>query len=151
VLVIVSHDNKKISSTDGMEGISTSPYWKDRIKRIPYKIQKIQEIFQEKNFQKLGELIEEDCLDMHHVMQTQNPPLFYWNEVTRRIMDAVIEWRKQGVLVYFTIDAGPNIHLICEKEQVKNVIKRITTIDGVELIIVNSVSEGTHCINTHLF
>ena len=51
---------------------------------------------------------------MHAVMQSQVPPLNYWNDATVHIMNAVREWRKKGVAAYFTIDAGPNVHIIYE-------------------------------------
>jgi diphosphomevalonate decarboxylase len=151
ITVLVSREAKKISTTEGMEGISTSPYWQHRINDIPERMVRIKQAFQEKNMKHLGEVIEEDCLDMHHVMQTQAPPLYYWNEGTKSVMNAVSAWRTQGVSVYFTIDAGPNVHLICEDTQEHEVIKRARSIQGVESIITNSVSTGTRCVDTHLF
>jgi diphosphomevalonate decarboxylase len=151
VIAVVSKEAKKISTTAGMDGITTSPYWKKRIANIPERILRVKQSFQEKNFQLLGEVIEEDCLDMHQVMQTQTPVLQYWNKGTKNIMDAVIHWRNQGVSVYFTIDAGPNVHLICEEQAKTEVIKRIQKIKGIQSIITNTASIGTHCINTHLF
>lgn len=151
IVVLVSREAKKISTTEGMEGAVTSPYWQQRMHDIPDRMARIKQAFQEKNMKHLGEAIEEDCLDMHHVMQTQSPPLYYWNEGTKSVMNAVSEWRRQGVPVYFTIDAGPNIHLICEDTEVLEVIKRVRSMQGVESIITNSVSTGTHCVDTHLF
>lgn len=151
VVVIVSRDAKKISSAEGMDGIYTSPYWQNRMKSIPERVLRVKQAFQKKNFKKLGECIEEDCLNMHHVMQTQTPPLYYWNEATKNIMQAVVDWRNKGVPVYFTIDAGPNVHLICEEKQAKVVGERIQYVEGVQSIITNTVSTGTHCVENHLF
>ena len=114
ILVIVDTQMKKVSSTAGMETISTSPYLSLRLAAIPLRLRNMKQAFDEKNFSRLGEIMEEDCLDMHHVMQTQTPPLFYWNDATKRIMEAVRGWRKNGLSVYLTIDAGPNVHIICE-------------------------------------
>jgi diphosphomevalonate decarboxylase len=99
-----------------------------------------------KNFQQFGEILEEECLDMHHVMQTQVPPLFYWNDTTKNIMEAVIGWRKTGVPVYFTIDAGANVHLICEAKDEKKTMKLLQKISGVNKIIVNTPAEGAHIV-----
>lgn len=151
IVVLVSREAKKISTTEGMEGILTSPHWRDRMNAIPERMARIKRAFQEKNMKHLGEIIEEDCLDMHHVMQTQSPQLYYWNEGTKNIMKEVSVWRKQGVPVYFTIDAGPNVHLIYEEKQEQDVIKRVKSIRGVESIIVNGVSTGTRCVDSHLF
>jgi diphosphomevalonate decarboxylase len=134
-----------------MEGIQTSPLWQHRIQSIPERMKRLLKAFKTKNFQLLGTIIEEDCLDMHQVMQTQNPPLFYWNEETERIMHTIVDWRKHGIPIYFTIDAGPNVHLICENEYAKEVGERIKHIVGVQSVISNCVSKGTYCIEKHLF
>jgi len=151
VIAVVSKDGKKISSTDGMDKIKTSPYLKERIQQIPGRITRLLQAFKDKNFTVFGEVIEEECLDMHHVMQTQNPPLLYWNEVTKQIMKAVIDWRSQGLWVYFTIDAGPNVHCICDEKDAHIVKDRLQLINGVQSVISNRVTTGARCIDTHLF
>lgn len=151
VLVIVDYKMKKVSTTEGQTGVKTSPFWRDRVRGIPEKIEKTKVALKEKDFRGLGELIEEDCLDMHHVMQTQNPPLFYWNNATKTIMEAVVGWRKQGLPVYFTIDAGPNVHLICEAKDEEAVVKKAREITGGENVIVNKPAQGAHLVQNHLF
>lgn len=151
VLAIVDYHMKKVSTTEGQKGVKTSPLWRERVRSISEKIEKTKVALNEKDFQMLGEIIEEDCLDMHHVMQTQNPPLFYWNDTTKKIMDAVASWRKQGLAVYFTIDAGPNVHLICEGKDEKHVVDAVKTIAGIQEVIVNQPAKGAHIIESHLF
>lgn len=151
ILVIVDSSMKKVSTSDGMETITTSPYLSSRLTAIPQRMNAMLEAFQEKDFAKFGAVLEEDCLDMHHVMQTQNPPLMYWNETTTRIMDAVCGWRTEGLSVYFTIDAGPNVHCICEGKNEHLVAEALKGIAGIERVIVNSPSVGAHRVSTHLF
>jgi len=151
ILVIVDTTMKKVSTTEGQEGVKTSPFWHARVQGIPEKIERMKTALREKNFSLLGEIIEEDCLSMHKVMQTQNPPIFYWNDATQKLMKIVKEWRNEGILVYFTIDAGPNIHLICEKPTVETLKKKFPEIEEVKNIIVNTSAPGTHLIDDHLF
>ncbi|MEK7141726.1 MAG: diphosphomevalonate decarboxylase [Patescibacteria group bacterium] len=151
VLVIVDFRMKKISTTEGQTGVKTSPFWRDRVAGIPAKMTAVKAALKEKNFRTLGEIMEEDCLNMHRVMQTQSPPVYYWNDVTKTIMDAVVGWRKQGLTVYFTIDAGPNIHLICEAKDEDEVVKKARKLTGGENIIVNKPARGAHLIDNHLF
>lgn len=151
IVVIVEKTIKKISSSVGHEVVETSPFFNKRLEDLPKRIQKIEVAFQEKNFQMLGEVIEEDCRDMHHVMQTQVPPLMYWNDATRRIMEAVVSWRKLGLSVYFTIDAGPNVHVICEGKDEARVLEALKNINGIEEIILNKPSKGAQIISEHLF
>jgi len=151
ILVIVERAMKKVSTTEGQEGVKTSPFWQDRVSGIPAKIERMKKILSQKNITALGEMIEEECLDMHHVMQTQTPSLLYWTDMTKVIMDYVRSWRAEGIPVYFTIDAGPNVHLICEKQTVEVVQKKLTQVKEIKNIIVNFSAPGAHCIDQCLF
>lgn len=143
ILLIVDQSKKHVSSAVGHEGATTSPYFPTRLEAVPRRIMRIEEALKTKNFRLFGEVIEEDCLDMHHVMQTQNPPLFYWNNATKIIMNSVYRWRKAAIPVYFTIDAGPNVHLICEGKDEKRVTD---TIGNTYQIIVNKPAKGAHVL-----
>lgn len=151
VLVIVGRTGKDVSSSVGHDTVSTSPFFQNRLEAIPKRITRIERAMNDKDFRTFGEVVEEDCLDMHHVMQTQVPPLMYWNEATRVVMNEVKQWRKNGIPVYFTIDAGPNVHLICEGKDETRVLEAVSGIAGVEDIIRNNVSEGAKIISEHLF
>jgi len=151
VLVIVDRSMKKVSTTEGMETVTTSPHLTARLSAVPKRMRDIQETMKSKDFVRFGEITEEDCLDMHNVMQTQTPPLLYWNDTTRRIMDAVRDWRTRGLSVYFTIDAGPNVHLICEGKDEDRVLEKVKEQVGIEDIIKNRAAEGARVISDHLF
>lgn len=151
MLVIVGSSGKDVSSSAGHDTVETSPLFASRLIAIPDRITRLERALKHKDFQAFGEVIEEDCLDMHHVMQTQVPPLLYWNDATRRIMEAVKQWRKDSIPVYFTIDAGPNVHLICEGKDEDRVLDALNTVDGIEDIIQNKVSVGARVIDKHLF
>jgi diphosphomevalonate decarboxylase len=151
IVVIVEKTTKKISSSVGHESVETSPLFIKRLEVIPTRIEKIEQAFEQKNFQLLGEVVEEDCLDMHAVMQTQKQPLLYWNVMTKSIMEQVRVWRSEGLAVYFTIDAGPNLHLICEGKDEERVMEKVKKLLGVEQIIKNRVSRGAQIITDHLF
>lgn len=140
ILVIVQHSQKDVSSSAGHDLARTSPYFQKRLDALPERLIRCEQALKNKNIVLLGEVIEEDCLDMHHVMQTQSPPLFYWNEKTKQVIRAI---KKSGLPVYFTIDAGPNVHLICEAKDEKQVID---SLGNTCQIIVNKPTRGAHII-----
>lgn len=151
IVVIVDTEEKSVSTTGGMKRIKTSPFWKDRILGIPAKIGAVQYALKHKNIKDLGVVIEEDCVNMHAVAMTQNPPLFYWNENTMKIIHAVGQWRREGLLVYFTIDAGPNVHLIFEAKDEQAIVGKVRKMSGVQQIIVNKPARGARLADEHLF
>ncbi|MEZ4715987.1 MAG: hypothetical protein R2851_07855 [Caldilineaceae bacterium] len=61
---------------------------------------------------RLGPVIEQDTLAMHGVMMTSTPSLLYWEPGSLEIMRGPSLARRTGHPRLFTIDTGPNIHLI---------------------------------------
>ena len=72
---------------------------------------------------------------MHAVMMTSSPTLMYWQPATIAVMQAVIQWRKVGLPACTTIDAGPNVHILCPGEAVNDVVRRVQAIPGVRKIL----------------
>ncbi len=151
ILLVVSDHEKKTATTAGMERVKTSPLLVARLRRVPARIVKIKQALAKRDLQLLGTISEEDCLEMHQVMQTQEPPLDYTSKATLKVLAAVKRWRQQGLAVYFTIDAGPNVHLICEGRDKQNVLQAVKKMKGIQSIIINKPAQGAHLIQEHLF
>lgn len=151
IVVIVASGKKEISSAAGMEQVGTSPKLSDRLAAVPNRIKRAIDAIASKDIQTLGSVMEEDCLDMHAVMQSQVQALYYWTEETKQIMDVVGQCRREGLAVYFTIDAGPNVHLVCEGKHETSVLEKVKELSGVERLIINKPAPGAHVIEYHLF
>ncbi|MBI2611620.1 diphosphomevalonate decarboxylase [Candidatus Gottesmanbacteria bacterium] len=151
VIVIVSSERKKVSTTKGHENAESSLFFKTRISHITQRISLLKSALQNKDFNTFGELIEKEAIEMHTIMMTQTPPLYYWNNVTMNIIHKVLQWREEDIPIFFTIDAGPNVHLICEGKNEKKVSQKIREITGIERIIVNKPAKGAALTNNHLF
>jgi diphosphomevalonate decarboxylase len=79
-------------------------------------------------------------------MMTSIPPVFYWAPVTMEIMGSVKTWRKTGIPVAYTIDAGPNVHIICENE-VEDVMKtKLEKYPGVKDVLTAHPGSGAKLI-----
>jgi len=151
IICVVSKEVKKISSTEGMDAIKTSPNWRSRVQQISEKIAAMQDALRAKDVHAFGALMEEDAISMHCVMMTQNPPLFYWNDATLRVMDQVYALRESGIPAYYTMDAGPNVHVFCEEKNMEIVHTALQHVAGVQSVIVNRPAEGARCIDKHIF
>jgi len=151
IVCVVSKEEKKVSSTEGHGLATSSPYFKTRLKILPEKISKLKEAFFRKDFRTFGQIVEEEAVDLHMMAMTSSPPIFYWNEGTMEIIQAVQTWRENGLLVYFTMDAGPNVHLICLKKNVAQVSKEIKKSKNVLFTIINKPCEGSCLSKEHLF
>lgn len=151
VLCIVDTSMKKVSTSEGHENATSSPLWEKRQRDIDTVLHDMVDAFLARDFARFGQLVEDECLSMHAVMQTQTPPLMYWNDVTVELMKSISTWRKEGLSVYYTIDAGPNVHVLCEAIHEQQVVADVSAITGVSRVVVNTPSRGAHLIADHLF
>lgn len=150
VVAIVSKDRKEIPTTEGQKLARSSPFFPVRLKRIKEKTQVIKKYIREKHFEAFGEMIEQEALELHAIMLTSTPSLIYWLPETLKVMHAVKKWRQEGLEVYFTVNTGQDIHLICQKKDVEKAIKKIEEISDVQETIVNYPSKGAHLIQDGL-
>lgn len=144
VVAIVSKNKKEISTTEGQKLASSSPFFSVRQERIKEKIRLVKKYIQEKNFNLFGELVEQEALELHAIMLTSTPSLIYWLPETLKVMHTVRKWRQEGLRVYFTVNTGQDIHLICQKKDVEKVVKKTKEIPDVTQTIINYPSKGAN-------
>lgn len=120
VLIAITSDTpKKTGSTEGMlHTEKTSPYFREWVRSSVSDLKEMQKAISIKDLSKLGELSEYNCLKMHALMLSARPGLIYWNENTLALIHLVRELRNTGTEAYFTIDAGPQVKVLCEPENV---------------------------------
>lgn len=150
VVAVVSVEKKEVPTSVGMKSAKSSPFMKTRLSFMKEKNKKVKKYIKEKNFEKFGELIEQEALELHTIMLTQYPPLIYWTIGTLQIMKLISKWREEFP-VYFTINTGQDIHLLVEQKNVEKLKNKLKKLDFVKDIIVNTPSEGTKISKTHLF
>jgi diphosphomevalonate decarboxylase len=148
---VVSTEKKDVPTSQGQKLAQTSPFFAARASSMEKKLARIKELIKEKNFKEFGELIEAEALEMHAIMITSHPSLIYWSVGTLKIMKLVKKWRSEGLPVYFTINTGQDIHLICEQKDSALVEEKLKQVPDVRGIIVNQPAEGAHVIPDHLF
>jgi diphosphomevalonate decarboxylase len=135
MVVIVSQEHKAVGSTGGHHLAGSSSLQEARIAGVAKRLQACREALLARDLSVLGPIIEEDAMIMHAVMMSSRPPLYYWNEATMALIQASQRWRAEGLPVYFTIDAGPNVHLICEATAAEAVMAQARKIRGVQDVL----------------
>ena len=135
MVAIVAKERKKVSSAQGHLLAATSPFLDARIKEVRQQLPQVRQAILERDLHTLGPLIEADALAMHFVMMSSTPRLFYWTPSTLHLIKKCLEWREEGLQAYFTIDAGPNVHFICEAEQEAQLCQQLQQLDDVERVM----------------
>jgi len=138
-IAIVHAGRKKTGSTEGHALAPTSPLQAARVDDAPRRLDLCRRAVLGRDFDALARVIELDSDMMHAVMQTSTPPLLYWQAATVEIFRAVREWRASGLPVAYTVDAGPNVHVICPREVRAETERRLREIPGVGEVLVAEV------------
>ncbi len=135
-LITVNEKAKKIGSTQGMQQtLNTCELYQAWPKKAEQDLIKIKQAIVDKNFVKLAKTAENNALSMHATMIATIPPILYWQPESVTIMHKVWQLREQGLEVYFTMDAGPNIKLMFlenDEKIIKDTFKKINIIKPFE-------------------
>jgi diphosphomevalonate decarboxylase len=135
-VAIVSAAHKKTGSTEGHSLAGTSPLQAARIADAPRRLDICRKAILERDFNTFASIVELDSDMMHAVMMTSTPALHYWKPASLEVMVCVRQWRMEGIPVCYTVDAGPNIHVICPETEAHIIENRLREIKGVENVLV---------------
>ena len=133
VIVAVTDEGRKpVGSGDAMiASAATSPFYADWCARQSEDLDIARRAVEAQDFDALGAVAEHNCLKMHSVMWTSRPPIVYWNSATLAVMEAIRALREDGVPVFFTIDAGPQVKAVCLPLAADSVELTLAGVDGV--------------------
>ena len=152
ILCITSKEEKKIKSRAGMaQTVKTSPMYKCWLESVEKDLEDVRAGILGKDLELVGKVAEHNCLKMFATMLTTKPPIIYWNETSIRLIHSILEWRDEGIKCYFTMDAGPQVKVICLEKDEGKIRERLKEIEGVEDIIVTSPGDGAKVTEKHLF
>lgn len=146
-IAIVSASHKKTGSTEGHALAPTSPLQAARVADAPRRLDLCRRAILERDFKAFASIVELDSDMMHSVMMTSTPALHYWNPASLSVMSAVREWRERGLSVCYTVDAGPNVHVICPETEARTVDKKLREINGVMDVLVARVGGAARIVN----
>ena len=135
-IAIVSASHKKTGSTEGHFIASTSPLQTARVADAPRRLEICRNAILARDFNVFASIVELDSDLMHAVMMTSTPALHYWKPASLEVMNCVRGWRMEGIPVCYTVDAGPNVHVICLETEARVIEKRLREINGVNNVLV---------------
>ncbi len=150
VVVVVDRTPKEVSSREGHRRASTSPYLKERLARLPDRLQRTRRALAERDFAALGEVVEEEAIDLHLIAMSSRPPIFYWAPATVAVLARVRELRDAGLPVCFTIDAGANVHALTPAAGANELTAELARLPGVEEVIADGVGGPPRLVEEHL-
>ena len=132
LVAVTSERPKAVSSSEGMRRtVATSPYYRAWIESGAADLAAVRDGIRERSLARVGTVAEANCLRMHAAAMAASPPLLYWQPATLAVMERVWRLRGRGVEAYFTIDAGPQVKVLCERSVADSIASAIAAVPGV--------------------
>ena len=121
IMLVLEDQKKPISSRDGMKlCVETSTTFEEWIRQSEQDYKDMLIYLKENDFEKVGVLTEKNALAMHATTKTANPPFSYLTDASYEAMDFIRQLREQGESCYFTMDAGPNVKVLCLEKDLEH-------------------------------
>lgn len=134
---------KETDSRSGMELTRrTSPFYKAWLGSQQADLEDARAAVAQRDFGRLAELSEGNCLRMHAAAMGASPPLVYFNGATVECMHRVKVLARDGRGVFFTVDAGPQVKAVCLPEAFDEVCDVLGQVPGVCQVLSGDLGGG---------
>ena len=118
-ILIVSDAEKPVSSRAGHALMNNNPYASTRYAQATQRLDTLLQALEAGDLEKFGEITENEALTLHGLMMTSNPSYLLMEPKTISIIQAIRRYREETKIpVYFTLDAGPNVHMLYPEEHI---------------------------------
>lgn len=115
-ILIVDAAEKKVSSRAGHGLMKTNPFSAERFAQAGRNIQTLIAAIRSGDLETFIKITELEALTLHAMMMTSDPYFLLMRPNTLSIIEKIFDFRQQtGLPVCFTLDAGPNVHLLYPK------------------------------------
>ena len=147
LIAITSTREKEVGSTDGMTHTAqTSPYYQAWVAGSPVELQGARSAVLARDFDALAVVSERSCLRMHALASSADPGLIYWNGATVEALHAVRALRRDGTPCFFTVDAGPQVKVVCLPSATDRVAATLREVPGVVEVMRSTLGQGARLI-----
>lgn len=127
LVIAINKGSKAISSRQGMEHtVQTSPFYQLWPQEVDQDLQKMLGAIKARDFDQIGQIAEHNAMKMHATMLAAQPSFTYFQPDTVRAIQLVQDLRREGVPCYLTMDAGPNVKVLCQSPSIPILQQRLS-------------------------
>ena len=127
-VLLIHEGQKSVSSTVGHGLMNTNPYAERRFQEARENFVPMKEILKSGDLQVFMKLVEHEALTLHAMMMMSAPAFILMQTGTLQVINRVWEFRKETNLpLFFTLDAGANVHLLFPSEKKAEISNFIET------------------------
>ena len=123
-VLLIHEGEKSVSSTVGHSLMNTNPYAERRFQEAHENFAVLKEILKTGDMQNFIKLVEHEALTLHAMMMMSEPAFILMKTGTLAVINKIWDYRKEtGLPLFFTLDAGANVHLLFPAEKDEDQIK----------------------------
>ena len=112
-ILIVSDEKKSVSSSEGHALMKDHPYAETRYNTARQNTANLLQALRDGDLQTFVKITESEAMQLHALMMCSNPSFVLLKPNTLKIINAIREFRAEtDIPVCFTLDAGPNVHVL---------------------------------------
>lgn len=148
IVVAVTHRGPKpVSSRRAMEETrASSPYYFSWIKESAALLPDAMRALENRDLELLGETARRSYSLMHAAILGARPPILYWLPATVAVIHGCAALRSDGIGAWETIDAGPQVKILCLAADAEKVTRRLEElVPGIQTILCHAGPGLTHC------
>ena len=128
IIVAVKSTPKAVSSRAAMERArSTSPFYDSWVSSSKELYAGCVEAVASRDIEKLGPIVRQSYLRMFGTMFSSQPPVVYWQPDSLRMIALCEGMRQDRIQAWETMDAGPQVKIICLAPDVERITARVST------------------------
>ncbi len=136
VLALVDAGPKAVSSRDAMRHtVDTSPLYPAWAESSTADLAAMLAALRRGDLAAVGEIAERNALGMHATMLAARPAVRYLAPATLRVLDGVLALRRDGVPAFATMDAGPNVKVLCHRTDADRVAEAVRAAGGCPALV----------------
>lgn len=123
-ILIASSREKSVSSRVGHSLMKNHPYAKTRYKQATANLENLLPALKSGDWEAFGNIAENEAMSLHALMMCSNPSFILMNAHTLSMIESIRNFREHSKIpLYFTLDAGPNVHLLYPAAYKKKVLE----------------------------
>lgn len=142
LIAVVDTTPKTVSSREGHRRAPSSPFFDTRLNHLDDRRATVRSALLNRDFERFGSLVEREATELHLIAMSSRPPIHYWCPETLAVLEAVRACRSEGIAACATMDAGPNVHVLCPPASADAVAERLEDLPAVNTLIRDGVGTG---------
>jgi len=148
--MIIAPIHSETKTDEAHAEVVSSPLFQTRLRNTDHMIELMKSAIMKGDTATIGQLAEEDTLNLHAVTMTGKSHLVLWEPDTIRLIREVNKLRNSGIECWYSMDTGPSVFVNTFQKNSYAVVERMREI-GFSDVIISGIGDKPKLTSTHLF